>query len=166
MRASQICKDARVRNAPYAQDWSGVVLVCIHRCVVRSFFMHLALWGWRAHPLNASGKLVSAFSALVPNSLREVLGESVKKTIIFEAEVVALICAMRRWRGLLSGKPTLFFVDNNTARDIAISGPLGHPLPISCWTCCFLTSTLRRSLPGSRGYRPHRIPPTPPHEPF
>ena len=43
-----------------------------------------------------------------------------KETIIFEAEVVALICPMRRWRGLLS-KPTLFFVDNNAARDIAIS---------------------------------------------
>ena len=115
--------------------------------------------------LNASGKLVSAFSALVPNSLRAVLGETVKETIILEAEVVALICAMRRWRGLLSGKPTLFFVDNKLRGTLPFRGPLGHPLPINCWTCCFLTSTLRRSLPGSRGYRPRRIPPTPPPEP-
>ena len=57
--------------------------------------------------LNSSGSLVAAFSALLPKGLREVLGETVKETIIFEAEVVALICAMRRWRGLLSGKPVL-----------------------------------------------------------
>ena len=43
--------------------------------------------------LNATGELVAAFSALVPKSLRVLLGETVKETIIFEAEVVALICA-------------------------------------------------------------------------
>ena len=78
--------------------------------------------------LNASGTLVSAFSALIPKSLRAVLGETVKETIILEAEVVALICATRKWRGLLSGKPTLFFVDNNAARDIAISGAARSPI--------------------------------------
>ena len=77
--------------------------------------------------LNSSGTLVAAFSALLPKILREVLGETVKETIIFEAEVVALICAMRRWKGLLSGKPVLFFVDNNAASDIAISGAARSP---------------------------------------
>ena len=78
--------------------------------------------------LNATGALVAAFSALVPKSLRVLLGETVKETIIFEAEVVALICAMRKWRRLLSCKPTLFFVDNNAARDIAISGAARSPI--------------------------------------
>ena len=78
--------------------------------------------------LNAKGELVAAFSALVPKSMRVLLGETVKDTIIFEAEVVALICAMRQWRGLLSCKPTLFFVDNNAARDIAISGNARSPI--------------------------------------
>ena len=35
---------------------------------------------------------------------------------------------MRRWRGRLSGKPTLFFVDNNAARDVAISGAARSPI--------------------------------------
>ena len=78
--------------------------------------------------LNASGTLVSAFSALVPRSLRAVLGERVKATIIFEAEVIALLCALRRWRGLLSGNPVIFFVDNNAVRDIAISGAARSPI--------------------------------------
>ena len=37
-------------------------------------------------------------------------------------ELVALICAMRLWKHKLQGKPVLFFVDNNSARDVAISG--------------------------------------------
>ena len=102
--------------------------------------------------LNASGVLVSAFSALIPSSLRVVLGESVKETIIFEAELVALICAMRRWRGRLSGKPTLFFVDNNAARDVAISGAARSPIA---------NRLLDMLLPGSRECRHHQIRRTP-----
>ena len=56
------------------------------------------------------------------------LGETVKETIIFKAEVTALICATRQWKGLLSGKPTLFFVDNNSARDVTISGAALSPI--------------------------------------
>ena len=69
--------------------------------------------------LNPAGRLVAAFSALVPEWLRKLLGESSKETIIFEAELVALICAMRLWKLKLQGQPVLFFVDNNSARDVA-----------------------------------------------
>ena len=72
--------------------------------------------------LNPAGRLLAAFSACLPKWFRALLGEGSKETIIFEAELVALICAMRLWKHKLQGKPVLFFVDNNSARDVAISG--------------------------------------------
>ena len=45
-----------------------------------------------------------------------------KKTVIFEAELVALILGMHLWSKFISNSPCVFFVDNNSARDIAISG--------------------------------------------
>ena len=51
-----------------------------------------------------------------------------KETVIFEAELVALICAMRLWKHRLQGQPVLFFVDNNSARDVAISGAARSPV--------------------------------------
>ena len=50
------------------------------------------------------------------------LGVSTKKTIIFEAELLALVLALAMWRYKLEGIPVVCFVDNNSARDVAISG--------------------------------------------
>ena len=49
------------------------------------------------------------------------LGVSVKHTIIFEAELLALIVAFVLWKNYLNKTPVVFFVDNNAARDVAIS---------------------------------------------
>ena len=49
------------------------------------------------------------------------LGGDDKETIIFEAELLALVVAMSQWAPLFEGCPVLF-VDNNSSRDVAISG--------------------------------------------
>ena len=50
------------------------------------------------------------------------LGANVKKTIIFEAELLALVLAFSVWRRYLPASALVCFVDNNSARDVAISG--------------------------------------------
>ena len=49
------------------------------------------------------------------------LGGPIKKTIIFEAEVVAVILAIRLWMERIPNAMAICFIDNNSARDIAIS---------------------------------------------
>ena len=50
------------------------------------------------------------------------LGADSKKTIIFEAELLALVLAFAVWKTSLEAVPLICFVDNNSARDVAISG--------------------------------------------
>ena len=50
------------------------------------------------------------------------LGSDSKETIIFEAELLALVVAMSQWSPVFQGCPVVFFVDNNSAQDVAISG--------------------------------------------
>ena len=52
----------------------------------------------------------------------KLLGNDKKKTIIFEAELLALILAFAVWQRHLVAVPLIGFVDNNSARDVAISG--------------------------------------------
>ena len=51
-----------------------------------------------------------------------VLGFPCKSTVIFEAEVLAIIVCLKLWRRLLLNRPCVIYVDNNSARDIAIAG--------------------------------------------
>ena len=71
--------------------------------------------------IGRDGNQVSAFS-LVLSFFHHLLklGYPVKKTVIFEAELVALILGMHLWSKFISYSPCVFFVDNNSARDIAI----------------------------------------------
>ena len=50
------------------------------------------------------------------------MGEGKAKTIIFEAELATVIIAFALWRSWLNGRPVVFYIDNNSARDVAISG--------------------------------------------
>ena len=72
--------------------------------------------------IGPDGKQVSAFSLVLDFDQLLKLGYPVKKTVIFEAELVALILGMHLWSKFISNSPCVFFVDNNSARDIAISG--------------------------------------------
>ena len=68
------------------------------------------------------GSQVSAFSIVLGFDCLRRLGFPPKKTVIFEAELVALILGMHLWSKRFSQTPCVFFIDNNSARDIAISG--------------------------------------------
>ena len=52
----------------------------------------------------------------------EILGVPRKKTIIFEAELLAVLVAIRIWSHVIAAQQAVFFIDNNSARDTAISG--------------------------------------------
>ena len=72
--------------------------------------------------VNPDGHKVAFFSICLDEDQLESLGVSVKKTIIFEAELLALVVAFSAWRQFFSAKSMLCFIDNNSARDVAISG--------------------------------------------
>ena len=72
--------------------------------------------------VNPAGHKVAFFSICLDEDQLELLGVSVKKTIIFEAELLALVVAFSAWRQFFSAKSMLCFIDNNSARDVAISG--------------------------------------------
>ena len=70
---------------------------------------------------NSDGVAVQAFSFCLSQDQINSLGGLSKKTIIFEAELLALIVAFILWRNILRNSPVVFYVDNNSARDVAIS---------------------------------------------
>ena len=66
-----------------------------------------------------SGAQVSAFSITLDSELLHGLGHPPKKTVIFEAELLAVVLSLHLWESRLSSAPCVF---NSTARDVAISG--------------------------------------------
>ena len=68
------------------------------------------------------GNLKEYFSVQLSEQQRLDLGANVKKTIIFEAELLALVLAFSVWRSYLPASALVCFIDNNSARDVAISG--------------------------------------------
>ena len=72
--------------------------------------------------VSPSGEKVAFFSLELDRDQMELLGAGAKKTIIFEAELLALVVAFSAWRKFISAMSLLCFVDNNSARDVAISG--------------------------------------------
>ena len=68
------------------------------------------------------GNLKEYFSVQLSEQQRFDLGADVKKTIIFEAELLALVLAFSVWRSYLPASALVCFIDNNSARDVAISG--------------------------------------------
>lgn len=69
-----------------------------------------------------SGSQVQAFSFSLSTEHLRILGYPPKKTVIFEAELLAVVASLHLWSAYLSNAPCVFFVDNNAARDVAISG--------------------------------------------
>ena len=54
-------------------------------------------------------------------------GEKHKKTIIFELEFLALVVALVHWKAKLTNRPCVAYLDNNSTRDVAISGRGRNP---------------------------------------
>ena len=78
--------------------------------------------GLGAALFDARGCFLAFFSLHVDAQGRQVLGEASKKTIIFELEFLAVITALVHWKSILRNRPIVMYLDNNTTRDIAISG--------------------------------------------
>ena len=75
------------------------------------------------------GKPVSCFSSNLPSCLKQALGEGSSVQIILEAEMLAVIVALVLWQKKIEGRPVVFYVDNNSARDIIISGCARSAIP-------------------------------------
>eukprot|EP00438_Fugacium_kawagutii_P010313 Skav234595 [mRNA] locus=scaffold540:38875:40689:- [translate_table: standard] len=71
--------------------------------------------------INSSGTMVSYFSQQLNLDALKLLGWGPKKTVIFEAELLALITAVTVWKSFIGGSLVVCYIDNNSARDVAIS---------------------------------------------
>ena len=71
---------------------------------------------------DANGKAVEFFSFGLSREHMNCLGADRKRTIIFEAELLAILVALDIWSYRLSGSPVVVYIDNNSARDVCISG--------------------------------------------
>ena len=71
--------------------------------------------------INPYGVPVSFFSLCLKEEQMQLLGSRAKRTIIFAAELLALVLAFAIWKKRLMAVPLICFVDNNSATDVAIS---------------------------------------------
>ena len=71
--------------------------------------------------VDSFGRTTSYFSHCLEEQQMIALGSNKKKTIIFEAELFAVILAICTWSKYLDGTQAVFYIDNNSARDLAIS---------------------------------------------
>ena len=62
------------------------------------------------------------FSISLSAEQMNLLGALQKKTIIFEAELLAIVLAFAIWGKVLRSASVIAFIDNNASRDVAISG--------------------------------------------
>ena len=88
--------------------------------------------------ISPDGTPYQAFSLSLSETQIETLGGNKKDTIIFEAELLAVVVAMGLWGALIQCSPTVFFIDNNAVRDVSISGS-GRSLV----ACCLIEELLQ-----------------------
>ena len=79
--------------------------------------------------VEADGAPIEFFSAKLCERHLIALGAARSKQIILEAETMALIVAARLWGHLLKGRPTVFYIDNTSARDTCIANNPRTELP-------------------------------------
>ena len=79
-------------------------------------------WGLGGVLVSPAGHFASAFSFCLSASDLSKLGYPSKKTIIFEADLLAVIVSFVLWQRVLKGRPCVAYVDNNGTRDVCISG--------------------------------------------
>ena len=72
--------------------------------------------------IDQEGRQVSAFSCVLDFEALGVLGYPQKSTVIFEAELLALLVGLMIWKKKLRHKSCVCYVDNNATRDVSIAG--------------------------------------------
>ena len=71
---------------------------------------------------DSTGRQVAAISIPLSFADLEILGYPAKSTVIFEAELLALVLCVKIWKKALCHKPCVMYVDNNSTREVSISG--------------------------------------------
>ena len=74
------------------------------------------------------GRYREFFSTRLQPSQLKALGAESRRTVIFEAELLAVLVALTAWSNRLEACPVVFYIDNNAARDVAISGNARSPV--------------------------------------
>ena len=72
--------------------------------------------------VDSAGSQIAALSVTLCLSDLNVLGDTEKSTVIFEAEMLAVVVCLKLRKSFLKRRPCVIFIDNNSARDVAISG--------------------------------------------
>ena len=72
--------------------------------------------------LDSFGNQMAAFSCKLDLEALNVLGYPAKSTVIFEAELLALLVGLILWKKHVRSRPCVCYVDNNATRDVAIAG--------------------------------------------
>jgi len=72
--------------------------------------------------VDCSGSYLSAFSLKLKPEHLAALGFPGKSTVIFEAEMLALLVALTLWKKHIRNRPVVGYIDNNSTRDVCISG--------------------------------------------
>ena len=93
------------------------------------------------------GQPLKFFSLELSRPQRVILGEGRASTIIFEAELCAAILAMVLWKVELHGRPVVFYVDNNSSRDVLISGMARNKVAIALTKLYLTVESLARCFP-------------------
>ena len=75
--------------------------------------------------VNPSGTPVRFMQEVPDDPLLKALGHNEKGAIIFEAEMFALLLALRRWQAHFSGRQLVAYVDNDAVR-CAVASSSGH----------------------------------------
>ena len=75
--------------------------------------------------VNPSGFPVRFIEETPEQPILEALGHESKGTIIFEAEMFALLLALRKWKDYFSGRQLVAYVDNDAVR-CAVASSSGH----------------------------------------
>ena len=72
--------------------------------------------------VDPAGCQVAAFSCSIDFDALSLLGYPEKSTVIFEAELLALLVGLTLWKEELRNRPCVCYVDNNATRDVSIAG--------------------------------------------
>ena len=81
-----------------------------------------SLCGFGGVLIDHTGSFVEFFSGRLSDSQLSALGVKQRQTVIFEAELLTVLVAMLVWSDRIASRPVVFYIDNNGARDVAISG--------------------------------------------
>ena len=71
--------------------------------------------------VTSSGKVTHFFLANLKDNLVSDINRSLRKTIIFELELFAILCALIGWRQFITNCAVVVYTDNDAVRDCLIS---------------------------------------------